>query len=330
MKFESEIKTVDFKLESVIEENGKFYFTAVSLDTNFEPVEGLKRLAIRSINKDYIWRHNHPLEDVENEVFGRVDNSWVDETDGKLFSKYEVFDYDHKKKVLIDLIKEKIDIGDPLGVSMRYRKYIDKNLQSVVHYDVFEHSGTPIPACEKCRSIDYEVINMANEEKKKTEEEILEESKAKIIKLEAELDEKTKCFEDLQTKVVSLEKEMEDKADSILEEEKKAKTLEEKVEELTLEVDYLNKKPIIDKMLELKKLDERHISFYKTQDKKYLGTILEEMKLESKSAIQVKSQEEGAEEITDIVDEELEKDKGKKKSFEDFTKELNLKKKGEK
>jgi hypothetical protein len=329
----------DLVLQEVQERNGKTYVIAESLNSRFEPIEGLEEIALRSKNKDWVWRHSHPLKNPIFEIYGRVDDSWVDKQKGKLYTRYEIYDFDEERKNFKDLVNERIKIKKPLGISLQYRKFYIEKTNEAVHYDVFEHSGTPFPKCQECITISSEVKQMSLDEKKKDEkiedekledEDIteMEESEKKIKELEDKLNAKINALEEYKSKVEKLEDDLKAKATSLAEESKKAKTLTERISELESKVDYLKKKPILDKIKELKKLDERLENFYKAQDEKYLGDVLKQFEAESQTKIQIKSHDESAKDSNKKLDEELEDDGKKEKvTFDQFTRQLNLKKK---
>ena len=326
---EENIVTYDCKLESVHETDGKFLFTATSLDNNFECEKGRAILAKKSVGKPYIWRHQHPIQKGNEEIhiFGEIVASGINDK-GFIESTYEIYGHTEDHLSLRKIIKDRQDIGEPLGVSMRYRKYFigDK----ILHYDVFEHSGTPFPACNNCKNIKIGVENLTNEgdkteEEKKLEDEFdFEESIKKIKELEEGLNSKTNILEDLQKQVDAYKKEIGTRDKELEEKLEKEKTLEDKILDLTKQVEYLGKKPIIDKILEVKDLDEKELEFYKTQEEDYLLEKYEDFKKQAESKIQVKDQDQTAEEAKDKSDEELSK---KEPSFEEFTKFIRLKNK---
>jgi len=304
------IFTSDYRLEAIQEDNGKFFFTATSLDNNFECEIGRAILSKKSIGKAYIWRHQHPIQEgnEDTHIFGEVVNSLINDK-GFIESKYEIYSHTEDHLALRETIRERQKIGKPLGVSMRYRKYYvgDK----ILHWDVFEHSGTPFPKCTKCKNIDFigeekvpDKEEIKKEENKKLEEKDLDESLKKIGELENQLTSRTKIFEEMKSTVETLEAELKKKTNEL---EKTEKTLEEKVEDLKNEVEYLKKKPIIDKILEVKKLDDRELEFLKIQDKKYLDGKFEQWSKETESKIVVKTHEESAEEANEHADEEFDK-----------------------
>ncbi len=309
----AEIMSESFELENVIDDDSGFTFTAKSLSKDFECEDGLKRLAKDSINKHYIWRHAHPIDNKNQHIYGVILESNV--KDGHIVSKYKMFEHTKDHVDMINVIKERIRIKEPLGVSMRYRKYTDivNGTRKAVHYDVFEHSGTPDPACKTCKTIDFKGENNMPEEenieepKPGPEEEELEDKEDALVKikeLEDSLNSKTETLESFKSQIGILEKQLEAK-DEI------KKTLDERVEQLEHKLEYsLEKKPIIDLILEHRKVDERMLEWFKSQDTAYLkDVILEDAKTNSVKSIQVKSQEESLEEIEGKIDVELENDK---------------------
>ena len=327
---------MDFNLESVEEKTGKIYFTAKSLSKNFECEDGLKRLARASINKHLVWRHRHPIEHPhkENHVYGRIVEAHLE--DGFIVSTYEVYDHTPDHLAFIEILKGRDIIGDPLGISMHYRRYY--NLKNeIIHYDVFEHSGTPFPACEACRTIDIEVKTMVNEEeikepKKEVEDEVKEEDTdteilKKITELEGMLNDKTEKLEEYKGKIESLELEMKKKSEEIESRNEETKTVEERVLELETEISYLKKKPMLDKLLELVKIDENQLTWLKTQNKEYITGRYEKAKLEAESKPHTQTIDESADNNINKTDEEFEEKEGDvKQDFETFTKYLNINK----
>ncbi|MEE9438986.1 MAG: hypothetical protein V3V14_08310 [Saprospiraceae bacterium] len=320
----------EFRLEKFSETKEKFFFTAKALSKNFENEDGRCTLAKDSINKHLIWRHQHPVEsgNFETHIYGKIVDAWLEGAEKEIFAKYEVYGHTEDHLKLREIIKERIKVGDPLGISMRYRKYFDDIVNEIVnHYDVLEHSGTPFPACSNCKSIDFEVIEMTNENENKEPElskEDLDKSLEKIKDLEEQLNSKTKILEDAKLEMETLKEKM-TVTDKELEKKKiDEQSLEDQVKDLRKEVEFLStKKPILDKILEVKDLDERELEFLKAQDYAYLKGKYEDY---SKEAVKphVKSQEDSANESKDKMEEELEQ---KEVAFEQFTKLLNLKKK---
>ena len=250
--------------------------------------------------------------------------------DGYIVTTYEAYNHTKDHLAFIEVIKERSKAGDPLGISMHYRKYYN-DLGKIIHYDVFEHSGTPIPACPTCKTLNLGVTTMVNEIKE--EKEIKEEVKAeeddleilkKITELEGLLNDKTEKLEDYKARVVTLELEMKKKSEEIDEKTKASKTVEERVLELETEISYLKKKPFLDKLLELVDIDKNQIEWLKTQKKEYLEERFEEAKLQAESKPHTKTIDESAEDNITKTDEEFEEKEGETKvSFDQFTKYLN-------
>lgn len=318
-----EKKTESLALESAMEENGKFFFIARSLSQDFECEEGLKRLSKDSVNKSLIWRHAHPIqeENKKSHIYGRVVDSWVE--DGYINSKYEVYGHTPEHLALQELILQRAETKDPLGISMHYRTYSNSEGQKI-HYDVFEHSSTPIPACIDCKTTKVGIETMVNEKKDKKDEKVKSEEKDEELEDEDELDEhlqkikeleellnsKTAKLEDYQSTITKLENEIESKKESEM-------TLEDKVNELKDEVEYLKKKPFIDKIYELEKRNSL-LDYYKNLSIEDLKNELEDVKKRVETSIQTKELEESAED-TD-VDDNINEDE--KVSFDEFVSQL--------
>lgn len=320
----------EFTLESIEEADGRFFFTAKALSKDFECEKGRERLSVDSESKHFIWRHAHPIQEgnEETHIYGRVAEAWLEGADKEIYAKYEIYGHTPDHLALREAIKERQQTGDPLGVSMRYRKYYIGD--EVLHYDVLEHSGTPFPACTDCKGKNFEVETMVNEkiETENKDEDLDEEDieLAKSIKriddLEAQLNSKTKILEEISTQIVTLEKEMKSKDKKLDAANKTEQSLEDSVKDLMLEVNRLKRKPILDKILEFTpKLaeDEIQLNWLRDQDETYLKERLENAKREAETKPIVKSQEDSANEAIENAGEELEK---KEPSMEHFTKHI--------
>jgi DNA repair exonuclease SbcCD ATPase subunit len=295
---------IDLLFEAIEVEEDKVYFIGEALTQDYECEEGLTSLSKKLINKDFTWRHRHPLqkEHKENHVYGVVRDSWVKD---KLMVKVQMYDHTEDHRKYIEDIKLRDFVKEPLSLSMHYRTYFNEEGEKV-HYDVFELAGTPYPHCKKCQILKTGVMKMEKDEKvepekTETKEEEAELSKAltKIEELEKELNSKTKTLEDLKTKSEKLDKELEEKE----------KTLEERVLEFEAKIEFLeNKKPILDKLLEADSdIDEKQVAWLKTESVDYLNKRLEEAQKRAESQIVVKELEETAEEVQAEGEEERQK-----------------------
>lgn len=284
----SEDKIVDFKLEATEDKDGKYHFTATSLTEEFEKPPCLERLARDSVKKHVTWRHRHPINDKNNHahIFGTITSSEV--INGRIVSDYEPYTHTDLHKQFIEEIKEKKYVGDPIGVSMRYRKYYDDD-GKIIHLDVFEHAVTPYPRCDDCLHIDEYIgenenmLEKPKEEIKKdpqgdvvdvVDDKTLEEHMKKIEELEKSLNSKTEVLEGYKTQIETLEKEIKNTQDSKKQAEMsledRVKSLEEKLEvqkkDYENKIDYLKKKPVLEVLFEAspKPLDDKEKKFYET------------------------------------------------------------------
>jgi len=314
---------LDFKLGSVEEQDGKFYFIGEALTQDYENECGLKVLAKKLINRDFTWRHRHPLETKhkENHIYGIVRDSWVKD---KLIVKTQLYDHTELHRKLIKDIQLRDLVNNPLSLSMHYRTYFNEKGE-VVHYDVFELAGTPYPHCKECNIISG-VRKMEDKEKQLENKEEEAELKGKALKaletikgLEAELNSKTKAYEELETKVIKLESEIEEK-------DKQEKTLEDRVLELESKIDFLStKKPILDKLLEADSdIDKDQAEWIKTQKVSYIEGRLEKALKKAESQIVTQEIKESAEDAK--LEKEEEEKKLEKVTFEQFTSQIGFKK----
>ena len=309
---------IDLSLESLEEKDGKFFFVGEALTLDYECEDGLNVIAKKLENKHFTWRHRHPIEKVhkENHVYGIVREASVKD---KLMVGVELYDHTEDHRKLIEDIKLRDFVKEPLSLSMHYRTYINEEGVKI-HYDVFELAGTPYPHCKECQIIKTGVIKMEKDEKIKpteTKEEEVELSKAlgKIKELETELNGKTVAFEELNSKFNKLDKELEDK-------ENKEKSLEDRVLELGEKIKFLEtKKPILDKLLEADStIDKKHAAWLKTEDISYLEKKLEEAQKRAESQIIVTELEETAEKAQ--ADMEKQDEEFEKVTYEQFTSQI--------
>ena len=309
---------LDFTLGSVEEQDGKFYFIGEALTQDYENECGLKTLAGKTVNKHFTWRHRHPLEEKhkENHIYGIVRDSWVKD---KLIVKTELYDHTKLHRMLIEDIKLRDLVNDPLSLSMHYRTYFNEKGE-IEHYDVFELAGTPYPHCKECKIIETGVIKkMGKEDIELTddkEEEALNKALATIKGLETELNSRTKILEDLKVKVEKLESEVSIKDKEL---EDKEKTTEERILELEGKIDFLEtKKPVLDKLLEADSdIDKKQVKWLKGQDVSYIEGRLEKALEKAESQIVIKDLEETAGEAK--LEKEKEEKKMEKVTYDQFT-----------
>lgn len=292
------------QIEDVSREDGRFTFTARSLSKDFECEDGLHRLASDSNNRPLVWRHAHPIQEgnENTHIYGRVLEADAD--DGYLVTKYEVYDHTQDHKDLQSLIQKRLEEDDPLGISLHYRKYINEQ-GNVVHYDVYEHSSTPFPACEECQSINYNIETKRNEENMPEKEDKQDE----IKELEQKLNSKIKAYKKLENKLEDTINKMKHKDKKLEETKKEKESLESRMKKLEKKVTYLNeKKPIIDRILEIRESESFYLDQMKEMSKEKLEERLEQVKSEAESQPMTKSLEESAQESIENVDEENEED----------------------
>jgi len=296
---EDKIYSLEFLLENTEAHDDEFFFTAKSLTTDFAPQEALPLLAADSINKPLIWRHKHPIDPEYKKypIFGKVVKSWVEEN--YILSKYEVYGHTPAHRRLRLEIANSVKENVPLKISMRFRLYTNE-ANKPIHCDVFEHSNTPNPVCTECKILDF-----TNEEKIMPEEkEILEQVK----KLEESLEAKEKLLEGFKTKIETLEAQLIEKVDEVKTKDEELqcqkKSFEEKILELDSKLDYLDKKPILDKIFEAEGKTVL-TEIYKEKSKKFLLDRLEEVE-KAAAAVKTQSLEQSAKEAKEKEEKELE------------------------
>ena len=114
---------VDFALEEITEEEGRFFFTARSITKDFVCEPGLDRISGDSSGKHLVWRHEHPIipKFKTNHIYGTVLES--NTKDGEIQSKYEVYGHTEDHLKARQIIKERHELGKPISISVRYRQY---------------------------------------------------------------------------------------------------------------------------------------------------------------------------------------------------------------
>ena len=329
---EVEISKQNFVLESIDETDGKFYVVGKALSKDFECETGMEALSKDILRQPLVWRHRHPIDPKhkDNHVYGRVVESWVDDF---LMVKAEIYDHTKDHLAFQEVIKERDNIEDPLSFSMRYRTYFNEDRTEKIHWDVFELSGTPYPACKTCQIENFIGENEMVDEtdgKKEPDTKELESAVSKIKELETQLNSKTQVLEDLEGKLKDLEDIAKTKDEELENTKKESSTLEERILELENYTVYLeNKKPIISKIKKYRTIDDRELEFYKAQDVSYLSKKLEEAKKDAENKIQTQTLEGSADEArtkAGSLDKELEKNEP---SFEEFTKHFRKNRKKE-
>jgi len=148
--------------------------------------------------------------------------------------------------------------------------------------------------------------------------------------LEEQLNAKTHSLEDLQAELKKLEDETKAKDKALEEKDQESKSLEDRVLELENYTKYLEeKKPLLDEIKKVEKIDNKQFEWLKSQEKDYLLERLEDAKKNAESKVHTTNLEESAEEARlrgAELDKELEKDEP---TFDEFTSQLGKKNKGE-
>ena len=266
-------------------ENDVFKFTAKSISNN-ELCEAMMKIALSQVNNlPLLFRHRHPAGNDEKAVpiFGRSAGGRI-QNEGDL--KYLVIDYEiplkapngHElldKQLFADWVKASAEGGNPIGISLAFIQHLEDGKAYWV--DVYEASGTHVPACIKCRHVTEYKKNEQGEEYLPDEVKDKQDEKKKYELLEKQLEKLTKEKGDLEGKLV----EAEGASTKALEDMKVAKTENAKftadLGRLTLDhqalkdrLDYAEtKKPLVDRILKEEKRAELE-DFYKKQTLEYL------------------------------------------------------------
>lgn len=259
----------------------------IAITEDYVTEKQLEELAERLPNQPVLYRHVHPASPGRGEVFGRVIEAEIVEHEGKkkLAFTAKLADHNEVQRKLIEYIREKAKVGDPVGVSLGFVAYND----DVYPYDL---SITRIPVVEESGI----VMEMEDTEKIKKLEEALDLIKKKDEELKKILLEKQKVEEDLRAVKVELEKA---KSIASAKEEELKKAVEARISELEntykARIEKLEKAPIIEKIYELEKdswhRDHTYPSMSLEQLKERYNILLERKKATSEAAAKIVVQE---------------------------------------
>lgn len=266
-------------------ENDVFKFTAKSISNN-ELCEAMMKIALSQVNNlPLLFRHRHPAGNDEKAVpiFGRSVGGKI-QNEGDL--KYLVIDYEiplkapngHElldKQLFAEWVKASAEEGNPIGISLAFIQHLEDGKAYWV--DVYEASGTHVPACIKCRHVMEHKENEQGEMDLPDEGKDKQDERKKYELLEKQLEKLTKEKGDLEGKLV----EAEGASTKALEDMKAAKTENAKFtadlgrlaldhQALKDRLDYAEtKKPLVDRILKEEKRPELE-DFYKKQTLEYL------------------------------------------------------------
>lgn len=251
---------------------GDILLKATSLHKTFldQPWQG--ELASDSRNALLVWRHRHPDNPEHNGFpYGRnLQEKVLD--DGFSEAYYRVFggEPDGPEMKMQKLIKLRLELGEPIGISKSFIKHYDKNgdIRRVVS---LEDSITYKPQCNQC--VTQEVIQMEEKEMKELVEKLqnelddtkmrleskvttLEEKDASIKKLEDERKVFSDKLEELEAKLTSAEDEKSGLTEKFVQ-------LSDAFKEFKVKAEVERKQPLIDEIFELEK-DDDLLDLYKT------------------------------------------------------------------
>jgi len=280
---------------SETEDSLSFWAKSISEKEVCEPMMDI--LISQAPNQPFIFRHRHPASTDEKviPIFGRIKNAKKEKIDDKLFMVCE-FEVPLKSplghvlphnKVFADWIKESYEANDPIGISLAFLKYLEKinGERKAFWVDLYEASGTHIPACVDCTHIEGGVVMSVNEnagqddatKSKPKEGNKVEQEKYK--ELESQLETMTLEKQNLEKEIKGLQDGNETLKKALEEKDGATKLLMEQVTKLAQGVTALEEKleyaetmkPLVDKLVKLEGRPELE-SFYRTQTKEYLET----------------------------------------------------------
>jgi len=274
-----------------------FKFTARSISTN-ELCEPMMKIALGQVQGlPLLFRHRHPAgnEDKVVPIFGRATGGRIEKEED---ISYMIIDYEvplkapngHElddKKLFADWVNASAEEGNPIGISMAFILQLEDG--KAYWIDMYEASGTHVPACVDCRH----VLEMESNEQGETilaeeDEQVEAEAGKKHAEYEARLEKLTKEKVELENKLVTAESEkakIEDDLSTVKAENAKfvAETakLSLGVQALTNRLDYAEtKKPLVDKIIALEKRPELE-DFYKKQTFEYLQKEVKRLEVNS-------------------------------------------------
>lgn len=224
-----------------------------SLHESFLPEPWLTELAADSRNARAIWRHKDP-ENPEDLglVYGRNIHNEV--KDGFIETYYRIFGDSEKEKKMQTLIKTKLELNEPIGISKGFIKQYNENgdIRRVIS---LEDSITYKPQCKSC--VTQEVIQMEEKEMKELVEKLQKELDTTKMQLEAKDTDLAEKEANIEAEKSVLKEKLEELETKLKTKSTEKVTLEDKFVELNdafktykLEQTVLRKQPVIDEILE--------------------------------------------------------------------------------
>jgi hypothetical protein len=262
-------------------EGDVFKFTARSISSN-ELCEPMMKIALSQVSGlPLLFRHRHPAANDEKAIpiFGRSVAGRI-EKEGDL--RYLVIDYEiplkapdgHElvdKQLFAAWVKESAEAKNPIGISLAFIQHLEDGKAYWV--DVYEASGTHVPACVKCRHVMEQHENEQGEMDLPDEGKDKQTEKERYEKLEAQLEKLTKEKTELESKLDAAEKDKKSYESLKAENDRFAAEtarLTASVTTLAERLDYAEtKKPLVDKIVAHEKRPELE-DFYKKQTLEYL------------------------------------------------------------
>lgn len=278
------MRRVDLQAVGAGKLEGDIYkFTAKSISNN-ELCEPMMKIALQQVNNlPLLFRHRHPAANEEKAIpiFGRSVGGRI-ENEGDL--KYLVIDYEiplkspdgHElvdKQLFADWVKESAEAGNPIGISLAFIQHLEDGRAYWV--DVYEASGTHVPACKSCRHVlEHEKNEQGEMDLPEDGTKKIDTEKERYEMLESKLEKLTKEKTELESKLDTAEKDKKSAVDNLKAENDKfaAETARLTARQVALEdrLDYAEtKKPLVDVIMKHEKRPELE-PFYRKQTLEYL------------------------------------------------------------
>jgi len=266
-------------------EGNVFKFSARSISNN-ELCLPMMEIALKQVSGlPLLFRHRHPASNESKAIpiFGRSVGGRI-ENEGDI--SYLVIEYEiplnspdghvlAEKQLFAEWVTESDKAGNPIGISLAFIKYLEDGIAYWV--DVYEASGTHVPACKTCRKLEENEVHELEGDSIMVEDGKKEDEKKRYETLEAQLEKLTKEKKEFEDKLVTAEKARETaekKVEDIRAENSKFQEQLGKttvaLQALTERLDYAEtKKPLVDAVVKHEKRPELE-GFYKAQTVEYL------------------------------------------------------------
>ena len=251
-------RVVEYESPVTVTENGKEpIIEFIGTTDEYVPSEDLADLNQYSPNQPVLYRHNHPLKGKDGEVVGRVLDSHIGDVLGSdkkmhkgIIGHAKLMNKTHFQKDIVNYVRAKEQAKDPIKVSIGYVSTSNEE-GKIVDRQILEYSLTYKPVCKECGT------KMGDKEELKMHE------------LEVALESSTSKVTEYESKISELESQLVEKDEEISASKTKVTEMETRIGAIEAKAIRAEKKPYIDKLVEMEK-DDDLVSFYESLNVKQL------------------------------------------------------------